>query len=56
MTDGKNIFDHPVTSNVGTQDKICEILAGQGDDCTTGPLLDYNYFHKHNKMIAIDLS
>ena len=27
----------------------------QGDDYTTGCLLDYNYFIKHQKMMAIDL-
>ena len=32
-----------------------KIAAGQGDDYTTGCLLDYNYFPKHYKMIAIDL-
>ena len=28
----------------------------QGDDYTTGCLLDYHYFIKHYKMMAIDLS
>ena len=28
----------------------------QGDDYTTGCLLDYSYFKDHNKMIAVDLS
>ena len=28
----------------------------QGDDYTTSCLLDYNYFNKYWKMIAIDLS
>ena len=32
-----------------------KITTGQGDDYTTGCLLDYNYFKKH-KMIAINLS
>ena len=32
-----------------------KIATGQGDDYTTGCLLDYNYFPKHYKMIAIDL-
>ena len=30
-------------------------IISQGDECTTGCLLDYNYF-KTNKMIAMDLS
>ena len=37
--------------------KILEKIAtGQGDDYTTGFLLDYYYFNKNYKMIAIDLS
>ena len=30
-----------------TYDEIRKIPAGQGDDCTTGCLLDYNYFKKN---------
>ena len=33
-----------------------KIATGQGDDCTTGCLLDYAYFKDYYKMIAIDLS
>ena len=33
-----------------------KIATGQGDDYTTGCLLDYSYFQDHYKMIAIDLS
>ena len=33
---------------------IWKLRTGQGDDYTR--LLDYNYFNKHYKMIAIDLS
>ena len=33
-----------------------KIATGQGDDYATVCLLNYNYFNKHNKMIAIDLS
>ena len=36
-------------------ENIPKITTGQGDDCTTGCFLDYNYFKKH-KIIAIDLS
>ena len=35
---------------------ICKIKAGQGDDYTTGCLLEYNFFKKYYKMIAISLS
>ena len=36
--------------------KIRKITIGQGDDYTNGCLLDYTYFKKYQKMIAIDLS
>ena len=39
-----------------TYDNIQKIATVQGDDYTTGCLLDYNYFNNHDKMIAIDLS
>ena len=37
-------------------DNIRKIATGQGDDYTTECLLDYNYFKKHYRLIAIDLS
>ena len=37
-------------------DSICKIATGQGDNYTTGCLLDYNCFKNYCKMIAIDLS
>ena len=39
-----------------TYHNIRKISTGQGDDYTTGCLLDYNYFSSYYKMIAIDLS
>ena len=33
-----------------------KIAIGQGDDYTTGCLLDYNNFKNYYKMIVIDLS
>ena len=33
-----------------------KIATGQGDDHTTGCLLNYNYFKNYYKVIAIDLS
>ena len=39
-----------------THDNIKKIAIGQGDDYTTDCLLDYIYFRKYYKMIAIDLS
>ena len=48
--------DQPVNSMTKTYENIRKIATGQGDDYTTGCLLDYPYFKNHYKMIAIDLS
>ena len=39
-----------------TYENIRKIVTGWGDDYTTGCLLDYIYFKKYYKMIAVDLS
>ena len=36
-------------------ENIRKVALGQGDDYTTGWLLDYTYFKDHYEMIAIDL-
>ena len=56
MIDGKNFFDQPIKNDKITYDNIRKIAIGQGDDYTTGCLLDYVYFKKYYKMITIDLS
>ena len=56
MIDGRNFFDQPINSMNKTYENIRRIATGQGDDYTTGCLLDYSYFKDHYKMIAIDLS
>ena len=56
MIDGRNFFNQPINNGIKTYDKIRKIATGQGDDYTTGCLLDYCYFKDHYKMIAIDLS
>ena len=39
-----------------TYENIRKVAKGQGDDYTTGCLLDYSYFADTYKMIAVDLS
>ena len=56
MTDAQNFFDQPVKDNLRTYDNIRKIAIGQGDDYTTGSLLDSNYFNNYYKMKATDLS
>ena len=56
MIDGKNVFDQAVKNDKITYENIRKVPTGQGDDYTTGCLLDYIYFNNYYKMIAIDLS
>ena len=54
--DRKNFFDQLINNMMKTYENIRKITIGQGDDYTTGCLLDYTYFKKYYKMIAVDLS
>ena len=56
MVDEKNFFDRPVKNDKVTHENIRKITTGQGDDYTTGCLLDYAYFKKYYKIVAIDSS
>ena len=53
--DGRNFFDQPRNNDIKTYDNNRKIAAGQGDDYTTGCLLDYTYFKENYKIISIDV-
>ena len=55
MIIGENFFDKQVQNNKVPYENIRNIATGQGDDYTTGYLLDYPYFKDTYKMIAVDL-
>ena len=55
MINGEDFFDQPVKYYKVTYGNIRKIATGQGDDYTTGCLLDYPYFKDSYKMIAADL-
>ena len=54
LIDGKSFFDMPIKNSEETHEKIIEM--GRNNYYTTGNLLDYEYFSKHYKLIAIGLS
>ena len=56
IIDGKNFFNQPVKNDKETYENIRKITTGQGDDYTAGCLLDFTYFKRYYKMIAVDLS
>ena len=47
MIVGLNFYDQPVKNDLITYDNIGKIATSQGDDYTTGCLLDYPYFKKY---------
>ena len=53
MIEGQNFFDQPVKNNLRTYDKIRRIAIGHRNDYMISCLLDYNYFNKYYKIIAI---
>ena len=54
LIDRQSFFDMPIKN----KEEICEqiIEMGRNNDYATDNLLDYEYFLKHYKLIAIDLS
>ena len=55
MIDEKKFFDQPVKNDIRIYDNIRKIATVKRDNYTTGSLLDYTYFRKYYKMIAIAL-
>ena len=54
--DGRNFYDQPINDSIKQYDEIRKIPTAQGDDYTTGCLLDFAYFLKNYRLIAVDLS
>ena len=55
MINGQKLSDQPVKIYMSTYDNIWKTITGQGDDYTTGCLLDYPYFKKHYNLIPVEL-
>ena len=54
LINGKSFFDFPVKNKEEAYEKIIEM--SNNNDYTTGNLLDFGYFKKTYKLIAVDLS
>ena len=54
--DGRNFYDQPINDSIKQYDEVRKISTGKGDDYTTGCLLDFDYFEKNYRIIAVDLS
>ena len=56
IIDGRNFYDNPIESDIEKYRELKKVMIGKGENYTTGSLLDYNYFKKHYKLVAVDLS
>ena len=56
IIDGRNFYDNPVESDIEKYRELKKVMIGKGEDYTTRSLLDFNYFDKHYKLVAVDLS
>ena len=54
--DGRNFCNQPINDSIKQYDEVRKISVGQGDDYTTGCLLDVAYFIKKYRLIAVYLS
>ena len=53
---GGNFYDQSINDLIKQYDEVRKISTGQGDDYTTGCLLDFAYFEKNYRLISVDLS
>ena len=56
MIDRKNFYDQPINDLIKQYNEVKTVSIGQGDDYTTGCLLDYAYFNDNYRIIAVDLN
>ena len=53
VINGKTFYDQEVESNIKRYDQIRKLTTEQGEDHTTGCLLDYDYIKNHYRLIRI---
>ena len=56
IIDGRNFYDNPIESDIEKYRELKKVMIGKGEDYTAGSLLDYDYFKKNYKLVAVDLS
>ena len=53
---GKNFYDNPIEGDIEKYRELKKVMIGKGEYYIIGYLLDFNYFDKHYKLVAVDLS
>ena len=56
IIDRRNFYDNPIESDIEKYGELKKVMNGKGEDYTRGSLLDYDYFKKNYKLVAVDLS
>ena len=56
LIDGRNFYDKSINDQIKKCDEIRKTATGQGEDYTTGCLLDYQYFKDYYNLMAVDSS
>ena len=54
--DGRNFYGQWINDSIKQYEEIRKLSIGQGDDYTTGCLMDFAYFEKNYRLVAADLS
>ena len=52
----KTFYDQGIDSDIKQYEEIRKLTTRQGENCTTGCLLDCDYINNHYKLIAVELS
>ena len=56
IIDGRHFYDNPIESDIEKYRELKKVMIGKGEDYTAESLLDFDYFKKHYKLVAVDLS
>ena len=52
----KDFHHQRIDSDIKQYEEVTKLTIGQGEYCTTGCLLDYDYIKIHCRLIAVNLS
>ena len=56
IINGKDFYDQAIDSDIKRHEEIRKLTTGQGEEYTTGCLLDYDYIKNRYRLIAVNLS
>ena len=56
LIDGRSFCDQPINDLIKQYDDVRKVSTGQGDNYTTGCLLDYAYFKDNYCLVSVDVS